>query len=93
LNRAADGVMYKIELRRRAQRALDRLSETDFQAVVKAMKDLAQTPRPRGIEKVKVTGLWRIRQGDYRIIYAIDDNQQLVTIVRIGHRREIYRSL
>lgn len=85
--------MYKIELRRRAQRALDRLSETDFQAVVKAMKDLAQTPRPRGIEKVKVTGLWRIRQGDYRIIYAIDDNQQLVTIVRIGHRREIYRSL
>lgn len=85
--------MYKIELRRRAQRALNKLPEADFQAVVEAMKDLAQTPRPRGIEKVKGTGLWRIRQGDYRIIYAIDDNQQLVTVVRIGHRREIYRSL
>jgi mRNA interferase RelE/StbE len=85
--------MYKIELRRRAQRALDKLPETDFQAVVKAMKDLAQTPRPRGIEKVKGTGLWRVQQGDYRIIYAIDDKQQLVTIVRIGHRREIYRAL
>jgi mRNA interferase RelE/StbE len=85
--------MYKVEVRRRAQQALDRLPKTDFEAVVEAMKELAQTPRPRGIEKVKTTGLWRIRQGDYRIVYAIDDNQQVVTIVRIGHRREIYRSL
>ena len=85
--------MYEIELRRRAQRALDRLPETDFQAVVEAIEELAQTPRPRGVEKVKTTGLWRIRQGDYRIVYGIDDNQQLVTVVRIGHRREIYRSL
>jgi mRNA interferase RelE/StbE len=85
--------MYQIELRRRAQRALDRLPKSDFQAVIEAIRGLAQTPRPRGIEKVKTTGLWRIRQGDYRIIYAIDDNQQLVTVVRIGHRREIYRSL
>lgn len=85
--------MYKIELRRRAQRALDKLPKTDFQAVVESIKDLAETPRPRGIEKVKGTSLWRIRQGDYRIIYAIDDNQQLVTVVCIGHGREIYRSL
>lgn len=85
--------MYKVEVRRWAQRALDKLPKSDFQAVIEAIKDLAQTPRPRGIEKVKTTGLWRIRQGDYRIIYSIDDSQQLVTVVRIGHRREIYRSL
>ncbi len=85
--------MYQIELRRRMQRALDRLPKADFQAVIEAIKELAQTPRPRGVEKVKSTGLWRIRQGDYRIIYGIDDNQQLVIVVRIGHRREIYRSL
>lgn len=85
--------MYKIEVRRRAQRALDKLPKSDFQAVIEAIKDLAQTPRPRGIEKVKSTGLWRIRQGDYRIIYAIDDNERLVTVVRVGHRREIYRAL
>ena len=83
--------MYRIELRRRAQRALDRLPRADFQAVVKAMGELAQTPRPRGTEKVKSTGLWRIRQGDYRIIYSVDDEQHLVTVVRIGHRREVYR--
>jgi mRNA interferase RelE/StbE len=85
--------MYKIELRRRAQRALDKLPKADFDAVVGATNELAQTPRPRGIEKVKTTGLWRIRQGDYRIVYAIDDSQKLITVVRIGHRREIYRSL
>jgi mRNA interferase RelE/StbE len=85
--------MYKIELRRRAQRALDRLPKSDFRAVVEAIKELAQTPRPRGVEKIKSAGLWRIRQGDYRIIYAINDNQELITVVRIGHRREIYRSL
>ena len=85
--------MYKIDIRRRAQRGLDKLPESDFQAVIVAIKGLAQTPRPKGIEKVKTTGLWRIRQGDYRIIFAIDDNEHLITIVRVGHRREIYRSL
>ncbi len=85
--------MYQIELRRRAQRVLDRLPKSDFQAVVQAIKELVQTPRPRGVEKVKGTGLWRIRQGDYRIIYSINDNQQLVIVVRIGHRKEVYRSL
>ncbi len=85
--------MYRIELRRRAQRVLDRLPKTDFQAVIGAIKELTQTPRPRGVEKVKSTGLWRIRQGDYRIIYAVDDNRQIIIIVRVGHHREIYRSL
>ena len=84
--------MYTIELRRQARRALDRLPDADFLVVIEVVKQLAQAPRPRGIEKVKSTGLWRIRKGDYRIIYAIDDKQRLVTVVRIGHRREIYRS-
>jgi mRNA interferase RelE/StbE len=85
--------MYKVDLRRQVQKSLDKLPKSDFQAVIEAIKDLAQTPRPRGIEKMKSTGLCRIRQGDYRIIYAIDNNEHLVTVVRIGHRREIYRSL
>ena len=84
--------MYEIELRRKAQRALDRLPKDDFNAVLGAVKDLANTPRPKGVEKIKSAGLWRIRQGDYRIVYSIDDSQKTVTILRIGHRREIYRS-
>lgn len=85
--------MYKIDVRPRAQRSLDKLPESDFQAVIEAIRNLAEAPRPRGIEKVKTTGLWRIRQGDYRIIYTIDDKARFVTVVRVGHRREIYRSL
>jgi len=85
--------MYKIELRRKAQRAFDRLPKDDFNAVLGAVRDLANIPRPKGVEKIKSAGLWRIRQGDYRIVYSIDDGQKTVTILRIGHRREIYRSL
>ena len=85
--------MYKLELKRKAQHALDKLPKGDFKAVLSAIKSLASTPRPKGVEKIKVVGLWRIRQGDYRIVYSIDDNQKLVTILRIGHRREVYRSL
>ncbi len=61
--------------------------------IVETVKSLANTPRPKGIEKIKSAGLWRVRQGDYRIVYAIDEKQQLVTIVRVGHRREVYREL
>ena len=83
--------MYDIELRRKAQRSLDRLPKDDFNAVLGTMKDLAHSPRPKGVEKIKSAGLWRIRRGDYRIVYNIDDSQRVVTILRIGHRREIYR--
>ncbi|MDO8637104.1 MAG: type II toxin-antitoxin system RelE/ParE family toxin [Dehalococcoidia bacterium] len=82
-----------MELRRKAQSSLDRLPEHDFDAVLSAVKDLANSPRPKGIEKIKSAGLWRIRQGDYRVIYSLDDKQQLVIVVRIGHRREVYRSI
>jgi len=83
--------MYKIELRRKAQRSLDRLPKDDFNAVLGTMKDLAHSPRPKGVEKIKSAGLWRIRRGDYRIVYNIDDSQRVVTILRVGYRREIYR--
>jgi mRNA interferase RelE/StbE len=85
--------MYRVDLRRQVQKSLDKLPKSDFQAVIEAIKGLAQNPRSRGIEKVKSTGLWRIRQGDYRIIYIIDESEHVVTIVRVGHRREIYRAL
>ena len=85
--------MYQIELRRKAQHSLDKLPKGDFDAVLEAVKGLAHSPRPKGVEKIKSAGLWRVRRGDYRVVYSIDDSQQLVTVVRIGHRREIYRSL
>ncbi|MDP3880342.1 MAG: type II toxin-antitoxin system RelE/ParE family toxin [Dehalococcoidales bacterium] len=58
------------------------------------MQELANNPRPRGVDKVRsVGGWWRVRQGDYRIIYDIDDDRKTITVLYIGHRREIYRGL
>jgi mRNA interferase RelE/StbE len=85
--------MYQVELRRKAQRDLEKLPKKDFETAIKAIKGLSANPRPKGVEKIKIAGLWRIRQGDYRIVYNIDDNQKVIIILRIGHRREIYRSL
>jgi mRNA interferase RelE/StbE len=85
--------MYRIELRRKAQRSLDKLPKSDFTAIIEAVKNLAESPRPKGVEKIKSAGLWRIRYGDYRIVYSIDDDNKIIVILRIGHRREIYRSL
>jgi mRNA interferase RelE/StbE len=85
--------MYDIEIRRKAQSSLDKLPAKDFCAIIDAIKNLANSPRPKGIEKIKNAGLWRIRHGDYRIVYSIDDDKKLIIILRIGHRREIYRSL
>jgi mRNA interferase RelE/StbE len=52
---------------------------------------LAHSPRPPGNEKLSGQDRYRIRQGDYRIVYAIDDEARIVEIVKIGHRREVYR--
>jgi mRNA interferase RelE/StbE len=85
--------LYTIRIKRRAQRAWERLRETDFQAILQALDELTKNARPRGAEKLKVADLWRIRRGDYRIVYSIYDSEKLIIVRRIGHRREIYRSL
>lgn len=86
--------MYTIDVRRQAQRALDRLPANDNKAVLNEVHELANNPRPQGVEKVRgKSGWWRVRQGDYRIVYDIDDDQKIVSVLRIGHRREIYRAL
>ena len=55
------------------------------------MRDLADEPRPQGAEKLRGHDLYRVRQGDYRILSEILDHDLTVTIIKIGHRREVYR--
>ena len=85
--------MYKVELRRNAKKSLDRLQAQECHRIISALLGLEQNPRPRGIEKVRGTELWRIREGDYRLIYHIDDEEKIITIVRIGHRRDVYHGI
>jgi mRNA interferase RelE/StbE len=61
------------------------------QRLVRLVRPLASNPRPNGCEKLSGADKYRIRQGDYRILYEIDDTMRLVTIVKLGKRREVYR--
>jgi len=87
-------VSYTIELRAAAQKQLDRLTERDYKVITKVISSLEQEPRPPRVKKLADSGLWRIRAGSYRVVYAIDDVARSVIIVRIAKRREdTYKSL
>ncbi len=82
---------YKLSILRRAQKQLAKIPTNDYKKVKKAILDLAQDPRPPGSKKLKGRDGWRIRQGDYRIIYEIQDDQLIIIVLNIGNRRDIYR--
>ena len=84
--------MYRVLLERAAEKQLKQLSAKLHDRVVGAIQALAKNPRPTGCRKL--TGAdndWRIRVGDYRIVYEIDDAAREVRVNRIRHRREVYR--
>ena len=84
--------MYALFIKRSAERDLRRLSHALFERVNERILALRDDPRPPGTRKL--TGAlegWRVRAGDYRILYQVDDDARTVTIVRVKHRREVYR--
>ena len=85
--------MYRVLLRPPAQKFLRKLRDKSLTArLIAAMRRLASQPRPPGGEKlVGPENLYRIRVGDYRIVYQVRDEVLLVLVLKIGHRREVYR--
>jgi len=85
-------VTYAVLMTRRAQKELADLPREAYGRVKSAIEALAANPRPPGC--VKLTGIegWRIREGDYRVLYEIDDPQHTVTVVHVGNRRDVYRN-
>ncbi len=82
---------YKLEVKRSAAKEIGDLGKADCQRVVAKIQLLASNPRPHGCEKLSGAEKYRIRQGDYRILYEVDDATKVVTIVKVGNRREVYR--
>lgn len=83
---------YRIELKPSVVREMTRLQPRDRRRVAGAIDALAIEPRPHGVEKLKgVDDLWRVRVGDFRVIYTVQDDRLLILVVRVGNRREIYR--
>jgi mRNA interferase RelE/StbE len=84
---------YRIYIKKSAARELEGLAKKDLLKVLGRIEALAENPRPTGAEKLAGVELWRIRQGDYRIVYSIEDDLLTVWIVKIGHRRKVYRKI
>ena len=82
---------YKIFFRKSVKKDLFRIPEKDLNRILKKIKSLALDPRPAECEKLSGQEKYRIRQGNYRIIYSIQDYELTVWIVKVGHRREVYR--
>jgi mRNA interferase RelE/StbE len=81
---------YSVEINKKAQKSLDKLSDFIVAPVLSAINDLAENPRPQGYRKLKGRKGYRIRVGDYRVIYEIFDHVLLIEVVDLGHRKDIY---
>lgn len=84
---------YEVNFHQGALREFDKLSKTDQKRIGKAVDGLAEEPRPQGVLKLADTDAYRIRIGTYRVVYAVRDEQLVILIVKVGHRRDIYKDI
>ena len=82
---------YQGLIKRKAQRQLDKIRREDRERIIGAVFGLGDDPRPRRSQRLQGRPGYRLRVGDYRAIYVVDDEERIVTILRVGHRRDIYR--
>ena len=87
--------MYKIIIDQSAEKDLGNLSKEVVRRVAKVIDRLANDPKPSGVKKLKASdeNLYRVRSGDYRIVYAVAEEIKIVNIRRVRHRKDVYRNL
>jgi mRNA interferase RelE/StbE len=84
--------VYRISFKSSAAHQLDRLDGATRARVDRRIDELSENPRPAGAKKLKGSSeLWRVRAGDYRVVYSIHDDVLLILAIKIGHRRDVYR--
>ncbi len=82
---------YKLLVKPSAAREIEDLPRHERRRVVSKIQALATDPRPPGSERLSGRTQYRLRQGDYRILYEIRDREVVVVVVKVGHRRDVYR--
>ena len=83
---------YRILIKTSAAKEIEKIANrSDRRRVVSKIKGLADDPRPRGCEKLSGQERYRVRQGVYRIVYSVEDDELIVHIVKVGHRKDVYR--
>ena len=86
-------VIYSVEIVPKAEKEYLNLPQSVKKRFQEIILSLEKDPRPFGSKKLRETDYYRLRSGDYRIVYSIDDKSRVVKILSVGHRKEIYRSL
>ena len=81
---------YNITIKKSAAKELQDIPKKELLKIIKRIQSLAENPRPVGSQKLSARQQYRIRQGNYRIVYSVDDGEFVVDIFKIGHRREVY---
>jgi len=83
---------YELRIKPSAVKEIERLPRReDRRRIVSRIQALAGTPRPEGAVKLSGQEQYRVRQGSYRIVYSVDDAERIVVVVKVGHRRDVYR--
>ena len=82
---------YKVHFKASVERDFATIPKKDLKKILKRIKGLAVNPRPWGCEKLTGQERYRLRQGRYRIVYSIQDDELTVWVVKVGHRKDIYR--
>ena len=84
---------YRVYIKKSAVKEMKQVPKSGLQRITRRIQSLCENPRSLGIEKLSAGERYRLRQGDYRIIYYVEDENGLVCIVKIGHRREVYKKM
>jgi mRNA interferase RelE/StbE len=82
---------YKVYFRASVEKDFASIPRSDLKKILQRIKTLAENPRPPGCEKLTGQERYRVRQGRYRIVYSIHDDELTVWVVKVGHRKDIYR--
>ena len=82
---------YKLFFKKSVQKDLDRIPKKDLKRILSRIESLSVDPRPKGCEKLTGQERYRLRQGRYRIVYSIQDDELTVWVVKVGHRKDVYR--
>ncbi|MEW6183538.1 MAG: type II toxin-antitoxin system RelE/ParE family toxin [Bacillota bacterium] len=82
---------YSVFFKESVQKDLDGIPKKDLRKILTRIKSLAADPRPPGCEKLTGQDRYRLRQGRYRLVYSVQDEKRSVTVVKVGHRKDIYR--
>ena len=82
---------YRVVLPKTVRKALDRLPDEVVARILDRLAELETNPRPADVKKLKGRDAWRIRVGDYRVIYEIHDRELQILVITVGNRRDVYR--